>query len=838
MSKSYENYQKYIDEIAEIFYKAIESNNVSWTKTWTAREIQLNSPHNPITKTVYKGLNSLYLDITKEDKNYKTNSWLTFNQIKELGGHIEKGTKSVPIAFYSRTKKVKEKINGQTIEVIKELEKPIFMKSAVFNLDQTKGIDKSKIDELLNSKYETLEEFNNIEKAEDILNNIDLEIIHQEGSDSPYYSPLEDTIYLPSKIQFKSEEAYYSTALHEIGHSTGHEKRLNRPLLGMNEDKISYAKEELRAEIYSYLQAKELGIGLDLQNHQSYVKSWASILKDDKKEIILAVKDAMKIVKYVKDNYVSKDTERELNVKKENPKANILINNENVKLSSKLPPLIEYENYIKNMSKDMTNKEILESSSDESLIYFSHFPNANYNDFQKATETILNKIQNEKINSLIKEDYNEIKNITKDIATELYKKSDVSIKDTKSKVIYFKVENKIISVREENSIYQISNKDKYVSNLFDTNNDMFKGNAEILKDKRINKPKKEKAIFNEYPKIPMNQLLEQLGFEIKRDKTSRNSMVMTDGKDTLVINIGKGILDKESGKIKGEGNYVYYNTDKTLNDRGTIFNFCKNRNINVNDLVAGTNINMDSHFIIKGNKSSYNPKINEEFNDLKSYNDVKLNTLSTIRKISKDTLGNYPSIKVDKFQNIIFPSYTIEDDLLKLSGMNKKLLSRPLTHDKEGIKYEKPITSLEYGKSGLSILRTSFCESAKVKTIIVGENSIDNLSYVELNNVDLNTSLLVSFNGSMKEEGIKAFQHLVTKIATNTKEIVKAFDNDKQGTDYDKTLNKVLTDVRKDIKQRIHKSDSNDWNDDLKNKKKSLYKNINLNKQSQEKGRV
>lgn len=126
-------------------------------------------------------------------------------------------------------------------------------------------------------------------------------IIHH-NADRACYVIDEDKIYLPPKEVFTSKEQYYSTALHELGHATGHKTRLDRDLSG-SFGSYCYAKEELRAELYSFLQAIELGIDYDLKNHASYVDSWSKMFKDNKKEINEALKDAIKIVHFVKEQW-------------------------------------------------------------------------------------------------------------------------------------------------------------------------------------------------------------------------------------------------------------------------------------------------------------------------------------------------------------------------------------------------------------------------------------------------------------------------------------------------------------------------------------------------------
>ena len=70
--------------------------------------------------------------------------------------------------------------------------------------------------------------------------------IKHEGNEA-YYNPASDYIKLPKQEQFDTVNDYYRTLFHELTHSTGHNKRLNRGIHLMLE-KDDYAKEELVAE--------------------------------------------------------------------------------------------------------------------------------------------------------------------------------------------------------------------------------------------------------------------------------------------------------------------------------------------------------------------------------------------------------------------------------------------------------------------------------------------------------------------------------------------------------------------------------------------------------------
>ena len=108
-----------------------------------------------------------------------------------------------------------------------------------------------------------------------------------------------DSIHLPPQRAFKDAASYYGTALHE--HWSGHPSRLDRPTL--NESyrfgDISYAKEELRAELASVFLAAERGIPHDPEQHAAYVSSWINVLKQDKNEIFRAAHDASRAADFL-----------------------------------------------------------------------------------------------------------------------------------------------------------------------------------------------------------------------------------------------------------------------------------------------------------------------------------------------------------------------------------------------------------------------------------------------------------------------------------------------------------------------------------------------------------
>ena len=102
---------------------------------------------------------------------------------------------------------------------------------------------------------------------------------------------------LPDRSQFESQSAYTHTALHELGHATGHPDRLDRPTL-VNHGGLGsevYAREELRAEIAAMMTGEQLGVGHEPRHNTAYVSSWIKALENDPREIRAAAVDAQRI---------------------------------------------------------------------------------------------------------------------------------------------------------------------------------------------------------------------------------------------------------------------------------------------------------------------------------------------------------------------------------------------------------------------------------------------------------------------------------------------------------------------------------------------------------------
>ena len=278
---------EYRKAVTERLIGMLESGTAPWQKPWDAGIAAMNRPHN-FNGRPYHGVNALMLWCTAIDKGYEDPRWLTFKQVNKLGGHVNKGEKAQIVEYWQWEKEVENPETGEKEKV--PLEHPKVYRAAVFNADQCTGLPKLR---------RQAQKWSPVERAENIIAANGVTVTHNTDG-SAFYSPGGDFICLPPRESFATVDAYYSTLLHEVGHSTGHPTRLNREFGGQFGSE-GYAREELRAELASTFLCGELGIattGSDEQ-HAAYVKSWVSALKNDYNEIFRAAADAEKICNYL-----------------------------------------------------------------------------------------------------------------------------------------------------------------------------------------------------------------------------------------------------------------------------------------------------------------------------------------------------------------------------------------------------------------------------------------------------------------------------------------------------------------------------------------------------------
>ena len=300
--------RSYREKVKERFVRSLQENPLSWKKEWSSNET--GRPYNMGSGYAYKGLNAFFLKFMEITMEYRDPRWLTFRQAADAGYKIPKGTKMAPVEyFFMFDTKNRKTVTWKDYNKLTEAEKKEIIvdpdgtkqnryilrskEHYVFNAAQLEGVPE------LDRKNE-YHEINASEVVQAVARGMEVEINEKEQGRA-FYSPLTDSITLPLKEQFESDYAYQSTALHELGHATGHESRLGRDIEG-SFGSTEYAYEELIAEITSCFMGEYLPVEAgeeDINNHVAYVQNWLEAIDKDPNYLFKAIKAADQAADYM-----------------------------------------------------------------------------------------------------------------------------------------------------------------------------------------------------------------------------------------------------------------------------------------------------------------------------------------------------------------------------------------------------------------------------------------------------------------------------------------------------------------------------------------------------------
>lgn len=278
-------YTDYATQVSEQLAELMAKGHAPFQRPWAAGTGPTSSPYNATTGRAYAGINSFVLSMQQIVAGYADNRWLTFKQGSDLKARLRKGSKGVKLVKWveATTKNIDEtedeNAKGRLVPV------PF----TVFNAEQFDNLAPAMV-------REAKPEHERHAQCEALVAATGAHIYHV--GDKAYYRPATDTVHMPEREAFHTPDGYYAVLLHELGHWTGHPKRLDRDLSG-GFGSESYAREELRAEIASFMIGQRLDIGHDPSWHASYLNSWVKVVREDPKAILKACQDAEKICTFL-----------------------------------------------------------------------------------------------------------------------------------------------------------------------------------------------------------------------------------------------------------------------------------------------------------------------------------------------------------------------------------------------------------------------------------------------------------------------------------------------------------------------------------------------------------
>jgi antirestriction protein ArdC len=228
------------DDITNKIIAELEAGRVPWVQPWgtAAARAPLAMPANAATSRAYSGINVLILWGAVVEHGFPVQSWLTFRQALSLGGHVRKGERGTTVVYADRfipdDERRRAQETGEEAQAI-----PFLKRFTVFNVAQCEDLP----DDL--AVVPPAPEPGLIEPRVEAL--IKATGIHfRIGGDRAYYVPAQDYVQVPPPQAYFETINWHRTALHELGHATGHASRLGRDLSGSFGSK-KYAFEELVA---------------------------------------------------------------------------------------------------------------------------------------------------------------------------------------------------------------------------------------------------------------------------------------------------------------------------------------------------------------------------------------------------------------------------------------------------------------------------------------------------------------------------------------------------------------------------------------------------------------
>ena len=297
------------DEVTAKIIGQLEEGRFPWVQPWASCRDDMAQgalapglPRNALTARCYSGINILILWGAAIEKDYPSQSWLTFKQAREAGGCVSKGEKGTTVVYADRFTPEAEKEKARTTGA--DAKSVAFLKRfTVFNVAQCEGLRPG-----LAAEPAPLPEREIVPVAEAVIaaSGVDFRI----GGDKAFYMPSQDMVQVPPQPAFYEQINYYRTCLHELTHATGHPLRLDRNLKNGFGSK-DYAREELIAEMGSAFLCAALGI-MPTVRHADYIGSWLEVLREDNRAIFRAAGAASKAAEWLLSRH--REASQDLNI--------------------------------------------------------------------------------------------------------------------------------------------------------------------------------------------------------------------------------------------------------------------------------------------------------------------------------------------------------------------------------------------------------------------------------------------------------------------------------------------------------------------------------------------
>lgn len=280
-----------LDRMTEMFIALMESGELPpWMRPWGGWRI--DEARNPYGRR-YSGINVFHLREVARVHGYDDPRWVTSEWASKNERPIRKGEPGTAVVSVWR---------GQGEDDLEE-ESLRSRTHTVYNMEQCEGVEKDtgfRDIRLHQGAQEVLKRYLELESE------AGLKFMHTRTQRSALYAPGDDRIVMPFKNRFPDTSHYYMTAFHEIAHSTGHPRRLDRRKRDRHFDygHDLYGREELVAEMAASLIAVETGLNYDdthVEDAAAYLKHWLEAIYEEPSMLRSSALQAQTACDYVLD---------------------------------------------------------------------------------------------------------------------------------------------------------------------------------------------------------------------------------------------------------------------------------------------------------------------------------------------------------------------------------------------------------------------------------------------------------------------------------------------------------------------------------------------------------
>ncbi len=259
--------------VNEKLFAIMDKGTIPWEAPW-----RMSRFSNPISGTVYKGINILLAGLFYMTNDFHSPYFVTMKQANGLQHQVIKGEGKnycmIVKYFFD------DRFNEKGVKIGTKFKGLRYFK--LYNIEQTT---------IPNNFFTQTDKPFSVNPFEFQFGYETGPIVKYDKIGESFYNKTKDEIHLPREDEFKTAQGLKDTLFHELAHSTMIDSRLNR--------NFSHAKEELVAEIASAFMMHEMGLEVNYDNSGAYLRNWRDCCEKEPTLLVTAANAAEKAVKYI-----------------------------------------------------------------------------------------------------------------------------------------------------------------------------------------------------------------------------------------------------------------------------------------------------------------------------------------------------------------------------------------------------------------------------------------------------------------------------------------------------------------------------------------------------------